>query len=112
MNQVVDDWKAKPYDDIIITNASSCPSDYPQAVFERVFYGLNFGCNCIGIWDSRISNDDKMYSDSFCSYNETRAGCTDVMPIWPIHQTQFKSKRICGSTKYATPFLNATRPNF
>jgi hypothetical protein len=54
MNQVIDDWNAKPYDDIIITTASSCPSDYPKAVFERVFFGVNNGCNCLGIWDSNI----------------------------------------------------------
>lgn len=60
MNQVSADWASQPLVNIVATNETTCPSSAPEIVFGRHFYGLNIGCDCLGIRSKSITGDDSM----------------------------------------------------
>lgn len=85
MNQVADDWKQVPYTNLTITSGSSCPSTHPQAVYDRVWYGMKHGCNCLNVYSRYIDTSNMMVVSKECDYNQTRDGCLQVGAKWPVH---------------------------
>ena len=69
------DWQQNPYTDLIVTDDTKCPIGW-QATYERIFYGLDIGCDCTGIFSRWIENPDLMTLGYACSYNQTVYGCT------------------------------------
>lgn len=47
----------------------ACPEDYPEYIVERMFYGADLACDCIGIWDEWISTSNTMGVGTICDYN-------------------------------------------
>jgi hypothetical protein len=49
MNQVSFDWNSTALVSLTVTNESICPTDYPEIVFGRHWYGTDIGCDCVGV---------------------------------------------------------------
>ena len=119
INDVVKDWNQPSYTDIVVVDVSDypsrrengCPNTHPHAVFDRFFAGSRTGCNCIGRWSNNIDYDNQIILDRLCTYNETRADCANMYPIWPVHMTNFSGAMVCGKAD-GTPFINAERPDY
>lgn len=96
MNQVAKDWKVAPFTDVVVTSGSFCPQTHSHAVFDRTWHGMKNGCNCLNIYSVNINTDNQMVPDYQCDRNQTRAGCTNVQPKWPVHQMTSGGKRVCA----------------
>ena len=49
------DWQQRPFTDLMVTDETSCPDAW-QATYERVFYGLDIGCDCFGVYSEWITD--------------------------------------------------------
>jgi len=61
--------------------SKECEKEAPFAVLDRLYYGMNTGCDCRGIFSSRrrrIENENSYVDEIMCSYNQTIAGCEQV----------------------------------
>jgi len=110
MNKVATEWNTQPYINITVVKTKYCPLEFPELVFDRMFYGSDFGCNCLGIFDSDVSVPNQLEAQFTCGYNETIAGCGEVYGIPPIRMGQFDTHRICGK-RGGQPFVSATHPD-
>jgi hypothetical protein len=90
---VAHDWQQVPFVDVIITDelAPGCPSTHPHAVLDRVYHGMTVGCNCEGVFSGkwRIKYPNLIVRDQICDYNETMSGCQHMLPIPPVHMTEY-----------------------
>ena len=101
LNQVIQDWETVPFTDIRITDDWTCHDlDHPQQdlapedqgewseVFARVWYGLDYGCNCVDVWlPSHYKMDDvngKFNPGVSCTQKMVLVGCGNVEPYPPI----------------------------
>ena len=50
------DWQQKTFTDINVTS-SWCPVGWEHA-YNRVFYGMQPGCDCLGVFSPNINTDD------------------------------------------------------
>ena len=50
------DWQRTPFTDLYTTADFSCNEGW-EPVYERIFYGLKEGCDCLGITDRWIQTD-------------------------------------------------------
>ena len=140
LNQVVNDWETVPFTDIRITDEWTCHNlthpngqldvsvnntqpltesiDQDQGewseVFTRIWYGLDYGCNCVGVWGpshyDMTDFNNKFNIGMSCTPQMINAGCGTVPPRFPVFQGQFFGKRVCGYRAGAS-FLNVTRPD-
>jgi hypothetical protein len=88
MNQVTDDWNSLPLTDIVVTTEEYCPSDAPEIVLGRRWYGTDLGCDCLGIYDYDITGDNTMVIGIACDYNQTLYGCRQCPALSPVRQAQ------------------------
>lgn len=61
--------------DIVITNDTVCPTEAPEIVLGRHWYGSIIGCDCLGVTSEYITGDNSMVMGARCDYNQTRYGC-------------------------------------
>ena len=102
------DWQRAPFTDLYVTEEFSCQEGW-EPVYERIFYGLKEGCDCLGITDRWISTDNIFtFGEGGCNHNQTRAGCRTASPFPPVRMNRMNERIICG--KAGLPFVNATRP--
>ena len=114
LNQVVLDWETVPFTDIRITDEWTCHDlEHPHGkldlnlgnathstksidkeqgewseVFTRVWYGLEFGCNCVGVYGpSHFDMEDfngKFTPGVSCTPEMMSVGCGLVNPHPPV----------------------------
>jgi len=92
------DWDRNSFTDLKVVSNFECERDW-EAVYERIFYGLDVGCDCINIGRQRYYRIE--YPGEFqigigCNRNETLAGCETAAPLPPVRMQQLNGKRICG----------------
>ena len=92
-----------------------CPESHPEVAFSRPWYGVDIGCDCLGIRQeySRyelFDNANRVKSGVTCTFNQTDAGCRRVEPHHAIHMKQFSGVRVCGAS-IDDNFLTVVRPN-
>jgi hypothetical protein len=83
LNEVANLWQQKPFVDIVMVqrpepNTSmdyKCPLDYPEPVMQRMFYGSDIACDCLGITHEYITGDNRMNVGIRCDANQTEYGC-------------------------------------
>jgi hypothetical protein len=46
-----------------------CPPEYPEFILERVFYGAEIACDCLGIYSRYVRGSNLMNLDQACDYN-------------------------------------------
>lgn len=114
LNQVARDWETQPFVDITVVDVayggSACPSDYPDIVMERVYYGSQSACDCRGIQIFGLRGMDELNVGENCNQKQLDKGCKQILPIMPFRMHKFNGKMICGR-KGGEPFMTATRPN-
>jgi hypothetical protein len=63
INQVSHHWVVQPYVDAVVLSRAKknatqddvqCPSEYPEFILERLFYGADLGCDCIGVYSKYV----------------------------------------------------------
>jgi len=84
MNDVANEWNTPLLTQIVVTNNTYCPTNAPQLVIERQFYGSDLGCNCLGIYSKYITGANTLNPGEKCDRNQTKYGCVNVKPIQPI----------------------------
>ena len=90
------DWQRKPYSELSVTETNNCETGY-EPVYEKIFYGMDVACDCLGIYDRWIEYDNSFIEDQRgCEYNETRAGCRTAEPMMPYYMHRFQDKLLCG----------------
>ena len=113
VNQVSRDWNTAPFTDIIVTEAENCTEshpDHPELVFSRAYYGNKIGCDCLDIVDPYIfDGGDSITPNVVCGYNETRLGCEQVLPMWPVMMGKINGQRVCGRRAISN-FVDRVRP--
>ena len=77
------DWEKQTFTKLMVTDKSSCEPGW-DVVYERVFYGLKVGCDCLGKYDRWIKTDNEFVLDVACDRNQTRAGCRTADPLHPV----------------------------
>ena len=102
------DWQRPTFSNLTVTDMPSCPPTQ-EALYERIFYGMRIGCDCIGIYDRYINTDNEFVLDTNCDRNQTRAGCRTATPFPAVRMQQFNNRRICGTPTGVT-YLNAVLP--
>jgi hypothetical protein len=105
VNDVAYDWSKLPFTDLTVTASFTCPSDFPDVVFQRTFEGTQLGCDCLGIYSKWIDNSNQMIKGKACSVNQTIAYCTTVQPLPVVSQYRFNNQTICGR-RGKTSFAN------
>lgn len=80
LNQIGRDWSRPPYSDIVVVDQWKCPDDFSEAVFSRPWYGVDIGCDCLGISEYSTAynlegNGDRVRQGGVCTRNQTLAGC-------------------------------------
>ena len=117
---VARDWDRQPIVDVVVLpkNATeavnTCPADYPEFIMGRMFYGLQAGCDCLGVnigsgssKDSKCSN--KFMLGDYCKEEKQfRYNCKLPRPMMPFEMHFFDNMMICGQ-RGGTGFINATR---
>ena len=89
------DYRCKPGEDML---------------YERIFYGMDVACDCVGISDRWISTDNEFVKGGSCDKNQTRAGCRRASPRPPHRMHLLEDKKpICGR-RSDIPFAKAIRP--
>ena len=68
------DWQTRPFIDLQVTDDNVCPAGY-ESTYERVFYGLDVGCDCLGITHRNMEGDNRYNVGAGCTSNQTRYGC-------------------------------------
>ena len=102
------DWQKAPFTDLQVVIDINCPDGWEPA-YERIFNGLQSGCDCLGVDDRWITTDNTFtFGVAGCDYNQTRAGCRHAEPFPPVRMHRIRDRLICGKT--GLPFLNVTRP--
>lgn len=48
MYEMARDWERSPIIELMVTDEQSCPAGW-RNVYERIFYGLDIGCDCLRI---------------------------------------------------------------
>lgn len=64
------DWETQPFIDITvvdIADSRKCPSDYPDIVMERIYYGAQSACDCRGIQTFGLRGMDELNVGENCS---------------------------------------------
>ena len=100
---------------MIVTYETTCPDTHPEVVFTRPWYGLDIGCDCIGVFQKDTIKDlkdqENMIKPSVkCTVNQTDAGCRTVEANHAVHMAQLNGRRICGATT-ETNFMTMVRPD-
>lgn len=83
-NAVASDWDKFFYTDLIVTDWSECPADYPDNMLSRPFKGAMLGCDCLGVANKWMQDNNQVIQGQYCSINQTLAGCKTSMPVDPI----------------------------
>ena len=74
LNQIGRDWQRPPYSDIIVTEEYLCPDTHPETVVTRPWYGVDLGCDCLGIGEyssgyNLEGNGDRIRQAGICTRN-------------------------------------------
>ena len=51
------DWQRETFSNLTVTDMPYC-SPTQETLYERIFYGMRIGCDCLGIYDRYISTDN------------------------------------------------------
>ena len=90
------DWQTEPFVDLEVTTDFDCKAGW-EPVYERIFYGLQEGCDCLGIEDRWIQTDNTFTVGlGGCDFNQTRAYCRTAAPFPPVRLHRMKDRLICG----------------
>ena len=94
--QLLDNWSQSYISNIsVVTSPADCPIGYTP-LFDYFWKGTEHGCDCRYasiFYDAHIS---RTLQKGACTYNETRAGCREIMPISGVHMNVWRSyKKIC-----------------
>ena len=78
------DWQIKPFIDLKVTTGYGYCDEGWDSAYEKIFYGLDVGCDCLDVYDRWIKTDNTFVTNVACDKNQTRAGCVDSDPFPPI----------------------------
>lgn len=109
VTQVAADWQELPFTEITVSTNGTCITDF-EPLFARTWPGTLRGCDCRGIWSSRINFwEQNSLNIGGCSYNQTRAGCRSVLPFNQKVLGNLGGYSICGKRGGST-FIEMQRP--
>lgn len=68
-NEVSRDWDKNQLTELIVTDWTYCPVDYPVNVLSRPFHGTTLGCDCLGVSNKWMKNNNQLIEGAYCNVN-------------------------------------------
>ena len=97
MYEMARDWEREPIVELMVTEETSCPEGW-RSIYERIFYGLDVGCDCLRISHQYITGDNTFMTGQQCDYNQTLYGCGMSTPFPPRYMHRIDDRLVCGKT--------------
>ena len=86
-------WTQKPFVDVFVTDATKCPTDFPEDLIYDIWRGSRGHCDCLEYGDQRGFHMDQKCGEPGVPKPHV---CHEGQGLSPIVMNRFAGVRYCG----------------